>query len=359
MLGHPFPALANCFVDVFGGSGTVLLSRPLKKGCVEIYNDYNSNLTNLFYCIKNRPLALLKELAFLPLNSRDGFNVLLKFFKKEEFTDEYLEENLELAKVHLAPPEYEQVRGLLLERASLGDVTRAANYYRLIRYSYNSNTTAFAGRACDIRQFFHLIWDCSRRFARVVVENKDLEAYGFKRVCFVLSNTLREMAQPRLVSEEVRKWSQLPWVPPDGKRNRQFAVEASAPQLEALIRQTRAAYQALGLFGPEHCAGDPLKLDYEGKVLVLSPDALRESHWNPREQLWLGQSGFGCSPNARGQAVYAVCLGDGEEFRWNRYDFSGVLDEQYLPDWAAEKLAELQAPQQEQPEAPSGGMEMT
>ena len=110
-----------------------------------------------------------------------------------------------------------------------------------------------------------------------------LEAYGFKRVCFVLSNTLNEMAQPRLVSEEVRKWSQLPWVPPDGKRNRQFAVEASAPQLEALIRQTRTAYQALGLFGPEHCAGDPSKLDYEGKVLVLSPGALRESHWSPRD----------------------------------------------------------------------------
>ena len=171
-----FPTLINCFIDVFGGSGTVLLSRPLKKGCVEIYNDYNSNLTNLFFCIIKRPFALLRELAFLPLNSRDGFNVLLKFFKQEEFTDEYLEENLELAKVLLDPPEYEQIRSLLLERASLGDVTRAANYYKLIRYSYNSNTTAFGSRPCDIRQFFHLIWDCSRRLARVVVENKDFQS---------------------------------------------------------------------------------------------------------------------------------------------------------------------------------------
>ena len=38
---------------------------------------------------------------------------------------------------------------------------------------------------------------------------------------------------------------------------------------------------------------------------------------------------------------------------------SGVLDEQYLPDWAAEKLAEIQNSQQQQPEASSGGMEMT
>ena len=60
-----------------------------------------------------------------------------------------------------------------------------------------------------------------------------------------------------------------------------------------------------------------------------------------------------------GQAVNAVCLGDGEKLRWDRSDFIGVLDERYLPDWAAEKLAEFQAPQQEQPENPSGGMEMT
>ena len=171
-----FPSKINCFVDVFGGSGTVLLSRPLKKGCVEIYNDFNSNLTNLFFCIKTRTFALIRELGFLPLNSRDDFSVLLKFFQKEEFTDEYLKENLDLAKLYLELPQYEEIRSLLLERAELGDITRAANYYKLIRCSYNSNTTAFAARPCDIRQFFHLIWDCSRRFARVVVENKDFES---------------------------------------------------------------------------------------------------------------------------------------------------------------------------------------
>ena len=186
-----------------------------------------------------------------------------------------------------------------------------------------------------------------------------LEAYGFKRVCFVLSNSLREMARPYLIGEDARNWAKRPSVPPDGKYNRYFAVDTAAVLLESFILQTREAYQALGLFGPEHCAGDPFVLDYEGKVLVLSPDTLRESHWTPRDQLWLAEYGFGCSPQARGQAVYAVCLGDGEKTRWNRTDFIGVLDEQYLPDWAAEKLRELQTPQQEQPEAPSGGMEMT
>ena len=183
-----------------------------------------------------------------------------------------------------------------------------------------------------------------------------LETYGFKRVWFVLSNSLGEMALPREISEDVRQWARRAYVPPDGKRNRHFAVDASAPLLEAFIRQTREAYQVLELFGPEHCAGDPFKLDYGGKVLVLSPDALRESCWHPKDQLWLGQGGFGCSPDSRGQAVYSVCLGDGEKTRWNRDDFIGVLDEQYLPGWAAEKLAELQV--KEQPEPSSGGMEM-
>ena len=47
--------------------------------------------------------------------------------------------------------------------------------------------------------------------------------------------------------------------------------------------------------------------------------------------------------------MYATCLGDGEQTRWNRSDFTGVLDEQYLPDWAREKLEELQAPKQSGP----------
>ena len=47
-----FPSKISTFVDVFGGSGTVLLSRPVIKGVLEIYNDFNSNLTNLMYCIK-------------------------------------------------------------------------------------------------------------------------------------------------------------------------------------------------------------------------------------------------------------------------------------------------------------------
>ena len=164
------------FIDVFGGSGTVTLDRPIKKGCLEIYNDYNSDLTNLFCCVKNRTMALLKELGFLPLNARDDFNVLYKFFNKESFTDDYLDEELELTQVYLMPPQRDAIEKLMLERSQRGDVCRAADYFKLIRYSFSGGGKAFAGRSCDIRRFFYLIWECSRRLANVVIENKDFES---------------------------------------------------------------------------------------------------------------------------------------------------------------------------------------
>lgn len=135
---------------MFGGSGTVTLDRPVLKGCLEVYNDYNSNLTNLFCCVKNRTMALLKELGFLPLNSRDDFEVLHKFFSKDEFTDDYLEEELELTQAYLKPPEREMIRKLLLERSPRGDVRRAADYFKLIRYSFSGGGKAFAGKPCDM-----------------------------------------------------------------------------------------------------------------------------------------------------------------------------------------------------------------
>lgn len=55
----------------------------------------------------------------------------------------------------------------------------------------------------------------------------------------------------------------------------------------------------------------------------------------------LAWDGFGCRPNARGRSVRCTCLGDGEMTRWNRSEFVGILKDECLPDWAAEKLAQL------------------
>ena len=197
--------------------------------------------------------------------------------------------------------------------------------------------------ARDIEKAINLFFDEDMEQLKPGCAEAVLEKWGFKRTRFVLANTLAQEAPQyaRQFGQENQDWCKSVYVPPDGKSNRYFAVDRGIGLTDAFLTQTREVYQALELFGPEHC--DSGALDYEGKVLVLSPDTLRESCWDARNQLWYGEGGFGCSPTASGRAVYATCLGDGEQARWNRADFIGVLKEEFLPDWAREKLAEIQS----------------
>ncbi len=78
-------------------------------------------------------------------------------------------------------------------------------------------------------------------------------------------------------------------------------------------------------------------------------EARRFGETQAHEDSWEACSGFGCSPTASGRAVYATCLGDGENARWDRSDFIGVLKDEFLPDWARTKLEELHPPEQKGP----------
>ena len=186
---------------------------------------------------------------------------------------------------------------------------------------------------------------------------KVLEQYGFKRVNFVLAHTLKQRDIGMYVDADSLFWAARTSVPRDSEYGRYYAVDTAVPLLNTFIHQVRDAYQALELFGWQHCIPDSREQDFTGKVLVLSTDTLREGCWRQRDQLWLAHDGFGCGPHARGRSIRATCLGDGEMTRWNRSDFTGVLDEQYLPDWAREKLEELRGPTHEQNNGPTrGGM---
>jgi Site-specific DNA methylase len=164
------------YIEVFGGGGWVLFGKSPDSRCMEVYNDFNSNLANLFFCVKERTAAFLVELGFLPLNSRDEFLVLRKFLSKEEFTQDYLKEDLDLAQHYLKELEFEEVKAMLMENAEVTDVKRAAAFFKLIRYSYGSGCTSYSCQPFDVRRAFHLIWEASCRLANTVVENKDFEA---------------------------------------------------------------------------------------------------------------------------------------------------------------------------------------
>lgn len=169
------PLRIGRYVEVFGGGGWVLFGRK-PDTAMEVYNDFNADLVNLFRCVRDRPFALLQELNFLPLNGRDEFSALKKFLEKEEFTSPYLKEELEIAEHSLSPPEYEEIRPILLENAVMNDVKRAAAFYKLIRLSYGSGCTSYGCQPFDIRKTFHLLWEGSRRLKDTVIENKDFEA---------------------------------------------------------------------------------------------------------------------------------------------------------------------------------------
>ena len=124
-----FPNDFHRLVEVFGGGAAVIFGREPGR-CEEIYNDYNSNLVTLFWCVKNRPLALMTELNFLPLNSRQEFEVLRKFLREEEFTDAYLREELELCERFFLPPEREELREIILKK---GGDERCAPCCRLLQ----------------------------------------------------------------------------------------------------------------------------------------------------------------------------------------------------------------------------------
>ena len=83
-------------------------------------------------------------------------------------------------------------------------------------------------------------------------------------------------------------------------------------------------------------------MNYTGKVCVLKGTALSEDYRKPEFQLFLAQSGNGCRPDAIGTKVFGKFLADGDKGTFLRTDFIGVIKDECLPEWAAEKLAELQ-----------------
>lgn len=185
-----------------------------------------------------------------------------------------------------------------------------------------------------------------------------LDQYGFERMTYVLANSLKPPGVAFSVSDDILEWSLMTGVPNDKDHSPDFTVQANASILESLIQQVWEARRNLGLFEFDQCVGGRSEQDFEGNVLVLNADALPPRIRSARNQLWYAIGGSGCRPGLGGCSLQGVCLGDGALATWKRDDFAGVLDEQYLPDWAAEKLVELRGSQDIQPEESSGGMEM-
>jgi len=136
------PPFYDKYIEVFGGAGWVLF-RKTPENEAEVFNDFNSNLVNLYRCVRDNPAKLKYKLRYV-LNSREDFRWLVFLHKKGIFT-----------RFH--------------------DYDRAAKFYQLIRYSYGSALESFASQPHSIWNDFPLIDMASRRLQKVIIENQDFE----------------------------------------------------------------------------------------------------------------------------------------------------------------------------------------
>ena len=88
----------------------------------------------------------------------------------------------------------------------------------------------------------------------------------------------------------------------------------------------------------------PLKssVDLSGKVAVIKPEVLRPEYRSSENQLVLVTGGYGAHGNARGRACFCTTLYSGNSHRWNRQDILGEIKPECMPQWANERLEEIQ-----------------
>ncbi|RMD04892.1 DNA adenine methylase [Clostridium autoethanogenum] len=134
-----FPEKFDRYIEVFGGAAWVLFSKD-KLANMEIYNDANSDLVNLFRCVKYHSGELQKELSFM-LNSRELFC---------DFISQY------------------NTRGMT-------DIQRAARFFMLIKTSYGSDHKSYGCVKKDVNVMIKYLTKIQERLSGVVIENKDFQ----------------------------------------------------------------------------------------------------------------------------------------------------------------------------------------
>lgn len=135
-----FPTDFFYYVEIFGGAAWMLFAKD-RHAEMEVYNDINRDLVNLFRCVKYHGTALQEELKWY-LISREMF---------EAAADTYRNENLT-------------------------DIQRAARFFILIKCSFggrmqnfSAGSTSFASTIRDMERF-------QDRLKYTVIEQKDFEA---------------------------------------------------------------------------------------------------------------------------------------------------------------------------------------
>ncbi|MCM1506625.1 MAG: DNA adenine methylase [Ruminococcus flavefaciens] len=132
-----FPDDFDRYIEVFGGGGSVLFYKE-NHAKLEIYNDLNSCLVNLFRCAKYHRAELQREISGY-FNARETFDEIKEKLKIRGFTD----------------------------------IQRAAMFYVQIKISYGSNLRTFCCKEHNLSADY--LEQVEKRLEKVVIENKDFE----------------------------------------------------------------------------------------------------------------------------------------------------------------------------------------
>ena len=89
-----------------------------------------------------------------------------------------------------------------------------------------------------------------------------------------------------------------------------FAARSHSAILDGFISHYRKLVMDLGMFDQKQCEPDSSELDYTGKVLVISPNTLKEEYWSPENQLW-HKAALGAARLHAGAPFFASALATG------------------------------------------------
>lgn len=126
------------YIEVFGGAGWILFAKDQKPGQMEVFNDMDGDLINLYRCIKYHCEAVQSELDWL-------------LFSREQFVD-YRDQ---------------------LKDHGLTDIQRAARFFYLIKSSFGCDRNTFATAPKSLERATEYLTKVKARLKNVVIEQKD------------------------------------------------------------------------------------------------------------------------------------------------------------------------------------------
>ena len=136
-----FPSpMSGRYVEVFGGAGWVLFGKEKETQQMEVFNDIDSDLINMYRCIQNHQEEFNRQFEFV-------------LFAHETF-DTYKED---------------------LARGGLTDIQRAARYFYLIKNSFGCRKVSYATRPRSIEHALKRLSEVKERLRGVLIENRNYD----------------------------------------------------------------------------------------------------------------------------------------------------------------------------------------